>query len=115
MSNQVYGELAGEGMALQPEADRAVAEAEPKVSALRASIPNACVRCAVLEDLLETATSERDKARDEASKADREALFHKDQLAEQRYQTLKADRELVKHFRDLARSLGATPEQMLER
>lgn len=33
-----------------------------------------CQRCAVLEDLLETATSERDKARDESRKADEEAL-----------------------------------------
>lgn len=74
-----------------------------------------CARCAVLEDLLETATSERDKARDEATKADREALFHKDQLAQQRFESLKADRQLVNHFRSVARSLGATPEQMLER
>ncbi len=33
-----------------------------------------CERCAVLEDLLETATSERDKARDESRKADEETL-----------------------------------------
>jgi hypothetical protein len=33
-----------------------------------------CERCAVLEDLLETATSERDKARDESRKADDETL-----------------------------------------
>jgi hypothetical protein len=34
----------------------------------------ACERCAVLEDLLETATSERDMARDESRKADEETL-----------------------------------------
>lgn len=33
-----------------------------------------CERCAMLEDLLETATSERDKARDESAKADDEVL-----------------------------------------
>ena len=33
-----------------------------------------CQRCAVLEDLLNTATSERDKARDESRKADDETL-----------------------------------------
>ncbi len=33
-----------------------------------------CERCTVLEDLLETATSERDKARDESRKADEETL-----------------------------------------
>lgn len=33
-----------------------------------------CERCAILEDLLETATSERDKARDESRKADEETL-----------------------------------------
>lgn len=74
-----------------------------------------CERCAVLEDLLETATSERDKARDEATKADREALFHKDQLSAQRCESLGAERELIAHFRAVAKSLGATPEQMLER
>jgi hypothetical protein len=74
-----------------------------------------CARCAVLEDLLETATSERDKARDEAGKADREALSLKDQISSAAYKSHHADRLLVAHFRNMARELGATPEQMLER
>lgn len=74
-----------------------------------------CNRCVVLEDLLETATSERDKARDEAAKADREALSMKDEASAAAYKSHGADRKLIAYFRNLARELGATPTQMLER
>ena len=74
-----------------------------------------CQRCVVLEDLLETATSERDKARDEATKADRETLSIKDELSKKDFKEHKRERQLIEHFRSVARSLGATPEQMLER
>jgi len=74
-----------------------------------------CPRCEVLEDLLETATSERDKARDEAAKADREALSNKLTELDIRSDEGRKSYELVRYFRSLAADLGATPSQMLER
>lgn len=74
-----------------------------------------CIRCEVLEDLLETATSERDKARDEATKADREALSNKFTEFSIRADESRKSHELLHYFRNLAISLGATPSQMLER
>lgn len=57
-----------------------------------------CARCAVLEDLLETATSERDKARDESAKADHEAVAHRVENLKLRASGSRADYALVKHF-----------------
>lgn len=74
-----------------------------------------CLRCSVLEDLLETATSERDKARDEASKADRETMSLKHREMDIRYKEAGKYLGLIKYFRMLALELGASPSQMLER
>jgi len=66
-----------------------------------------CDRCVVLEDLLETATSERDKARDEAAKADDEALEHKAENLRLRALGTKADYALVKQFQRRAEAAEA--------
>ena len=57
-----------------------------------------CERCAVLEDLLETATSERDKARDEAAKADDEALALKVRDIVRLTESLLCSYEAIKAF-----------------
>jgi len=74
-----------------------------------------CTRCEVLEDLLDTATSDRDKARDEAGKADREAMALKLAARESAAEEARKSIELVYYFRNLAVALGATPSQLLER
>lgn len=66
-----------------------------------------CARCVVLEDLLETATSERDKARDEAAKADDEAIEHKAENLRLRAFGSKADYALVRKFQHRAETAEA--------
>lgn len=77
--------------------------------------PGPCLRCAVLEDLLETATSERDKARDEAAKADDEARAHKVEMLRLRATGSSKDYALIKEFQRRAEKAEAalaraTPE-----
>lgn len=64
-----------------------------------------CQRCAVLEDLLETATSERDKARDEAAKADDEAVALKVRDIVRLTESLTGSYRAIKAFE--ARALAA--------
>lgn len=66
-----------------------------------------CQRCAVIEDLLETATSERDKARDEAAKADDETRELKVEMLHMRATGAAADYALVKEFQKRAEAAEA--------
>ena len=57
-----------------------------------------CSRCAVLEDLLETARIQVEDARQEAEKADDEALHHKAENLRLRAAGSREDYALIKQF-----------------
>jgi deoxycytidylate deaminase len=87
---------------------RAIARYEAERDAALAKVEaKPCQRCAVLEDLLETATSARDKARDEAAKADDEAIAHKVEMLRLRASGSREDYALVKHFQKRAETAEA--------
>lgn len=57
-----------------------------------------CPRCAVLEDLLETANISIERARRESEKANDEAVEHKVENLRLRAEGTRADYAVIKHF-----------------
>jgi NMD protein affecting ribosome stability and mRNA decay len=66
-----------------------------------------CPRCAVLEDLLETARIQVEHARREAEKADDEAVAHKAESLRLRASGSRADYALIKEFQRRAEKAEA--------
>ncbi len=69
--------------------------------------PTRCPRCAVLEDLLETARIQVENARREAEKADDEAIHYKVEALRLRTRSSRDDYALIKHFQNRAETAEA--------
>lgn len=73
-----------------------------------------CPRCAVLEDLLETANHKVSLARDESDKADKEALHWKLVAQEKAANTTNGMLELCREWRERAEKAEATIQETLK-
>jgi hypothetical protein len=74
-----------------------------------------CPRCAVMEDLLETARIQVEHARRESEKADDEAVFHKVETLRLRARGSREDYALIKLFQRRAKVAEAALESLRSR